>query len=243
MAESIAMATAALADGADVIVATPHQRDVMLRSSPEQVRALAAQLEEAVAQQSPGAAEGRLRIATGMECHIEPDLPDWVKEGKALTLDGTLFILTEPPITGWPPYVDTVLDRLIGAGLTPVLAHPERNVVLQKDSHMVRRLAAGGVLMQVTAGSFIGEHGKGAKRAAESWVRDGLVHCIASDMHGATGLRTPGLKSAFDHVARMLSSDAALLLFDVNPRALLAGRGLAQWPDSTVAGRPPTQAR
>ena len=221
--ESLAMARLAGEDGTEIILATPHQRDAMLGSSIQHVRNLVAQLNEGLEQQAgPG---GRpVRVMPGMENHIEPELPDWVESGKALTINDTRSILCEPPYTAYPPYADEVLFRLQLMRLVPIIAHPERNSVLRENQKRLRAMVERGMLLQISAGSFTGEYGPQVQRAAESLLQRGLVHAVATDMHGLAGPRSPILSEAYRRVADLAGDAQALRLFDETPRAIIQGR-------------------
>ncbi len=221
--ESIAMAHAAHEDGTSVIVATPHQRDVMLNATVEKARDLTGALNEALMRAATAGARPT-RILLGMENHIEPALPDWLDQGKALTLNRTRFILAEPPFTGNPKYVADVLERLILRRLVPVIAHPERNVVFQRRPKLLRDMIDAGMVMQVTAGSFTGAHGEAAQRAALSFLRHGLVHVAASDMHNSIGPRSPHMRAAVERVAELAGEENARMLFEDNPQSILEDR-------------------
>ena len=239
MQESLAMARLAGEDGTEIILATPHQRDVMLGSSIQNVQNLVAQLNEALEQEAgPG---GRpLRVLPGMENHIELNLPDWVEDGTALTINGTRFILCEPPYTAYPPYADEVLFRLQLMRFVPVIAHPERNTILAEDQKRLKAMVERGMLLQLSAGSFVGEYGPQVQRAAESLLRRGLVHAIGSDMHGTTGPRSPILSQAYRRVAELAGEEQASRLFDETPRMIIhghepradtaAGAARSRWP-------------
>ncbi len=223
MEESLAMARLARKDGTEIILATPHQRDVMLGSSIQTVKDLVAQLNEALDEEAgPG---GRpLRVLPGMENHIEPELPEWVENGTALTINGTRFILCEPPYTAYPPYADEVLFRLQLMRRVPVIAHPERNSVLRENHKRLRALVERGMLVQLSAGSLTGEYGPQAQRGAESLLKRGLVHVVASDMHGSEGPRSSILSVAYDRVVHLAGEAQAFRLFDETPRAIIHGR-------------------
>ncbi|MEX0762602.1 MAG: CpsB/CapC family capsule biosynthesis tyrosine phosphatase [Dehalococcoidia bacterium] len=222
MDDSVAMARAAAEDGTGVIVATPHQRDVMLNASVEKVRELAADL-DARMQRETTQGVPRVRILVGMENHIEPDLPDWVDQGIALPINGTRLILAEPPFTAYPRYVGEVLARLQMKRLIPVLAHPERNAEFQRHPGKLKELVERGMLVQVSAGSFTGAFGSTARRAAVTLMRRRLVHVVASDMHRVRGPRSPQLGAAFRRVARLAGERQARLLFETNPALILEG--------------------
>lgn len=223
MADSLEMARLAAADGTEIMVATPHQRDVMLGSSVRHVRNLVTEVNGRLrAEEAPD--NPVPRIILGMENHIEPGLPDWVEEGRALPIGDTRFILSEPPFTAYPSYVDEVLTRLRDLRLVPVLAHPERNVVLQRNLRRIKAMVEEGMFVQLSAGSFLGQFGRVAQRAAEQLVRDGIAHFVASDAHRPAAPRGPELTPAFERVRDLTDEETARELFDANPRMLLAGR-------------------
>ena len=221
--EAIEMALTAVEDGTRIIVATPHQRDVMLKGPGLNLRQVLSDFNSRLAQEGSATGRRRPRLLLGMENHIEPDLPEWVDQGLALPIAGTRFILSEPPFTAWPRYVDDVLGRLRMKRLVPVIAHPERNSEIQKDPRRLKAMIDDGMLTQVSAGSFTGVYGTAAQRSAESLVRQGLVHTVGSDMHHSEGPRGPSLSTAFLRVARMVGEETARLLFEEHPAMMLEG--------------------
>ena len=223
MAAALDIARRAAVDGTDIMVATPHQRDVMLGSSIQHVRDLVSEINGRLrAEEEPH--RPVVRVVMGMENHIEPGLPDWVEDGRALPIGNTRFILSEPPFSSYPDYVDDVLRRLQDLRLVPIIAHPERNAVLQRNAKKVRRMVEDGMFVQITAGSLLGDFGRLAQRLAEQLVRDGGAHFVASDTHRPVDARTPELTPAFNRVVELTNEARALELFDENPRMLLAGR-------------------
>lgn len=223
MEQTLAMARAAAADGTDIILATPHQRDVMLQSTIGEVPVLIDAINEALEEEtSPGTQP--LRVLPGMENHIELELPEWVERGLALPINGTRFILCEPPYTEYPPYADQVLFRLQLMRMVPIIAHPERNEDLRKSQSRLKEMIDRDMLMQVSAGSFIGEYGIEVQRAAESMLRSGLIHIVSSDMHGVAPPRSPVLSESFNRVAELAGEQTAFQLFDETPRRVIQGQ-------------------
>ena len=66
------------------------------------------------------------------------------------------YLLVETPYVGWPLDIEDRLFRLRAAGVTPVLAHPERNAEVQHRPDLLEPLVASGVLVQLTAGAVDG---------------------------------------------------------------------------------------
>ena len=69
----------------------------------------------------------------------------------------------------------THLFALRAEGITPVLAHPERNAEVQAHPNRLVELVDSGVLIQVTAASVDGRIGTRAEACGLRLVRDGLA--------------------------------------------------------------------
>ncbi|MCZ6539695.1 MAG: hypothetical protein O6922_07700, partial [Chloroflexi bacterium] len=80
-----------------------------------------------------------------------------------------------------------------------------------------------GVVVQIASGSLTGQNGTGARRAAEQFIRRGLAHVVASEMHAVESPRSPILSEAFDIVAELVDEREAIDLFETNPDMILEG--------------------
>lgn len=234
--ESLAMARMAARDGTDTIVATPHYRDMELeRQSPWMVRDLADTLNATLRSDSAQRNAPSVRIFTGMTNRLDTSLPDLVDAERAITLNRTSFLLVEPPFNRAPSYIEDVIGRLLTQRLVPILAHPERNIEFQRRPKRLQGLVNDGVVVQIAAGSLTGQNGAGAKRAAEQFVRRGIAHVVASEMHAVQAPRSPELSDAFDVVAELVDEQDAIDLFETNPDMLVQGRSPQREP--TVSPR------
>ena len=167
-----------------------------------------------------------MRILPGAEYRLEPDLPERLARGELLTLcDGGRFLLVELPAAFVPPYAERALYELQLQGVTPIVAHPERNAVFCRRPDLLQALVSRGVPAQVTAGSLTGMFGREIARAAFSFLGRGLVHLLASDAHSSAG-RPPVLSPALREVERRLGREEAFRLGVDNPQKVVAGRPL-----------------
>jgi len=229
--ESLAMARMAALDGTDTIVATPHYRDMELeRQSPRMVRDLADTLNAALRSDSAQRNAPSVRIFTGMTNRLDTLLPDLVDAESAITLNRTRFLLVEPPFNRAPAYIEDVIGRLLTQRLVPVLAHPERNIEFQRRPKRLQGLVDEGVVVQIAADSLTGQNGPGARRAAEQFIRRGIAHVVASEMHAVGPPRPPGLSDAFDIVAELIDEQGAIDLFETNPNMILEGHSPKREP-------------
>ena len=137
--EFVAMARAAAAGGTTVMLATPHRRDVTEDSSIAHLRELFANMVEELDAQGIG-----LSLTLGMENHLDEDLPEALARGAALPMNGTRYALVELPFFGHPDWVEPVLSDIQESGITPVLAHPERIELIQRDPDLLRDVRRAG---------------------------------------------------------------------------------------------------
>jgi protein-tyrosine phosphatase len=221
--DALEMARRCVREGVTAVAATPHVRDdyptsadVMLRT----VRAL---------QRALDAENVPLVVLPGAEVAVE-----WITrlhetELRRLALaGGGRYLLVETPYRGWPVDLLEQVLALRAAGFIPVLAHPERNPVVQATPSVLAPLVQGGTLVQVTAASLDGRLGAASRDTAQRLVASGLAHVIASDAHRPR-VRAAGLLAAVDAIrddalARWLVSDV--------PRALVQGGPLPPRPRS-----------
>jgi protein-tyrosine phosphatase len=216
--ETLAMARLAAADGTKTIVVTPHQLGAYAHNSSAQIRQRTRQLANFLhAHQVP------LQVLPGADVRIEAEMVGKLRRGTVLTLaDHGKHVLLELPHE-LCFQLHPLLHELRDGGMQGILSHPERNRGLMARPRAIRRMVADGCLMQVTAGSLVGNFGPASQRLAEWMVQRELVHFVASDAHGVAA-RRPRLSRAYMRVEQLAGRDAANRLFCLNPAAVVNGR-------------------
>lgn len=212
---SLAMARVAVADGIGTVVATPHWPLDQNTTAGPRVRELVAEAQERLA-----AAAIPLRVLPGHELAISWEMDAALAAGEALPLADSHFLLMETPYFGMPPYLRDLLFRLQSRGYRPILAHPERNPEVQQDPKILEELVDAGCLLQVNAGSVLGQFGGRTRRAAMKLLSLGWVQLLASDSHNPAG-RPPRLDEAAQVAARTIGSEAAQSLIGAGPFAVV----------------------
>ncbi len=221
--ESVAMLHMAAADGTTDIVATPHS-DLQYSFDPDVVTRKIEELRHA-------AGDG-VRIHRGCDFHLHYDnIQDALANPCKYAINHKRYVLVEFSDLLIARTTADVFFRMLSAGMTPIVTHPERNQLLQKRIDDLQSWAEQGVLLQVTAQSFFGRWGRDAKSFSDQLMRRNLVHFVASDAHN-TEHRPPLLREAYDYVAKNWGEPRAEALFVVNPRATLAGDAIEwDYPD------------
>lgn len=138
----------------------------------------------------------KIKILSGLEIYMHPNLPKLYKDKKIWGINHSEYILVELPMGQFPMYTEDVFYELMLLGAKPVLAHPERNLKIMKDYTLIANLIKQGVLMQVNAGSLLGDYGREVKKTAQEFVKRNMIHILGSDGHNITSRKTR-LKEAY----------------------------------------------
>lgn len=126
-------------------------------------------------------------LRMGYELAPRPGTVEFRADPARWRLPGTDVVLVDGPDdipmehdTGILDYV----DRVLAAGLRPVVAHPERRAFLfPGDRAFADALKTKGALLQVDSGALLGFDGPAVEAEAHRLLDEGLVDLVASDAH------------------------------------------------------------
>jgi protein-tyrosine phosphatase len=231
---SVAMARKAEDAGIVVVVATPHVRSDH-PNDPAGIEDAVRELNAALA-----AEEVELRVLSGAEVSLPKaaELDDNTLAGLCLGSGG--YLLVESPYRSSDIDLEGILEDVRARGFSPVLAHPERCPIFQRDPSRLARLVNGGVLCSITAASLAGRFGATVRKFSLELLYDGLVHDVASDAHDHLH-RPPDLLTGFESAeADVPGIRGQANWFTVTaPVAIVTGRQLPPPPDPPP--RPPVK--
>ena len=198
LAEGVSLCESALRHGTRVLFATPHVWPHLTLGDKREatVRATFEELRERV---PPG-----LVLRLGWELTPAAALLD--EDPERYRLEGTDLVLVEVPFTGATDLLLAFGDHVETAGLTPLVAHPERTEAVLARPVLAEELAERGWPLQVNASSLLGRHGPEPEELGWRFLRDGVATVVASDGHRAS--RPAHLDRAYE-----------LALAELGPRA------------------------
>ncbi len=209
------MARAAVADGTTIMACTPHFYPGVYDNHVDPIAAAVESL-----QGDLDRAAIPLRLVMGGDVHITPDLPGKIKRREVPTLNGSRYILVEPPHNILPPRIENIFFDLQAAGYQPILTHPERMRWIESRYDLIDQLHRSGVWMQLTASAITGGFGPRAKYWSLKMLRAGMVHIVASDAHNNVA-RPPGLATAFQDLCYIVGTREAHNLIQARPDSVL----------------------
>jgi protein-tyrosine phosphatase len=230
----LAMTRMASSDGITTIACTPHILPGVYNNPGPAIREAVAKLQESISE-----AGIPIALVTGADVHIAPDLGSQLRQGRALTLNDSRYLLLEPPHHVLPPRLEDLIFGLQAAGYVPILTHPERLSWVEGRYDLIQRLAYNNCLMQITAGSLVGQFGRRPRYWAERMLDDGLCHLLATDAHN-TGRRAPRMAEARTLVAQRLGEEEAANLVLRRPQGILNDLSPTELPATPQARAPQT---
>jgi tyrosine-protein phosphatase YwqE len=165
------------------VIATPHVMQAFYPLTPEVIRAKLERMQQ-------------LAYAHGLRVSLEAAAQYYLDEGFLALLrqrqpllcllprvGSSRYVLFETAFVTLPAKLLEAVDHLVKQGYTPVMAHPERCLYLQKDLTLVHELHRRNVLFQVDANSLTGYYSRNAQRMAERLIEENLVYFLGSDCH------------------------------------------------------------
>lgn len=217
--EALDMARMAAATGVTDIVATPHFQGEpgtleLLPLMQRQFRVLSSALTQA---------HIPVQLHPGAEVLCLPDTISLAVAHQLPTLAGTNYVLSEFYFDESYSFMDETLSEIADCGYKPVIAHPERYDVIQRDPRLLHRWARQGFVIQMNKGSVLGSFGSRVEQTANEILAMGLAHLFASDAHGCHS-RTPHMAALQQWVGELCEPEYAAILLEKNPRRLLNGR-------------------
>jgi protein-tyrosine phosphatase len=215
--EAVEMARIAVADGITEIVATPHTQNGLYINRADVILAAVKQFQTILNDRKI-----QLLLYPGSEVHIYENILEDIRSFRTLTLcNADRYVLLELPVLNIPIFTEMLFSQLRAMRITPIIAHPERNVVIQNNPDLLRKwILEYGVVTQLTADSIVGVMGSRLQKTAIQMVKHQFVHVIASDAH-SLARRRPVLQAAYQRLHTFVPE--LVPLFQNNARAILLG--------------------
>jgi protein-tyrosine phosphatase len=204
--EALAMSRFCVLDGITHVVATPHchRYTRLLRSD---ILPHVARLNEELSRagipltilagsevQVIETAAYRSDFEAGLHCHLG---------------DSRAFTLLEFPWKEelYPEDAPELISWLRRQGMTPIVAHPERQRFFEENRKRLRELVEAGAWLQVTVDSLLGNHGLAPQSFGETLLRSYSEAVLATDAHNLR--RCSGVAAGYVWVEERLGAQRA----------------------------------
>lgn len=124
-----------------------------------------------------------IKLYLGNEICIYNDIVDDLKSGKALTINGSNYVLIELLKSATFSNVFNVIHELRINGYIPIIAHAERYDYYMFDYEFFQRLIDMGCLLQGNYASLYGYYGPDCKKMLKYMLKKRMITFLVSDVH------------------------------------------------------------
>lgn len=215
--DSLELARLAVSEGVEHMVLTPHHRNGRYLNRKSEVLAAVQQLRK-----DYQAAGIPMKIYASQEIRINEQFFDDLYNDDLLPLDESgKYYLIEFPTANIPDYAWSLINEMLNQGITPVIAHPERNHVFAKDMNLLQEYIEAGCVAQITSSSYVGLYGEKLHEISNQMIDLNLVHILASDVHHMKH-RPINLEKAFALLEKEHGSEM-VTYFKENARSIFNG--------------------
>lgn len=189
--------------GVDDVWLTPH----IMEDCPNEPYELKERFEELCEAYAKTEGGRKIKLHLAAENMIDSLFVKRLESGNLLTYgDKGDELLVETSYAQAPYRFKIILQDIRKAGLTPVLAHPERYRYMEYDDYFT--LHEQGVKFQLNITSLSGAYGPEAKERAEYLLEEGLYTYQGSDLHSLSAFkRAITEKSVRKRISRILNSE------------------------------------
>ncbi|ANE47062.1 hypothetical protein SY83_13195 [Paenibacillus swuensis] len=228
MEDAMNMAEAAFKDGIRTLIATPHHANGTYWNEADAVSVAVETLNLKLQERAIN-----LTILPGQEVRVYDALLDDLDAGKVRTLNGSRYILLEFSSARIPRNISELMHELRIMGITPVIAHPERNAEISAEPDKLQRLVEDGALAQITTHSLLGGFGDKIQKVSYDLCRSNLIHFVSSDAHNLTH-RPFRMTEAYAGIAARLG-DTYVEYYKQNAQLLAGNEDIEAWPIKQAA--------
>ena len=197
------------------VIVTPHYRPEMFEPSMKRVIYSYRHLRDI-------AYDMGVSMSLGCEYYRNEQIIDHMDNRKRPSMAGSRYVLIEFSMNDLFPTIRNYVYELITHGYQPIIAHVERYFCCQK-MEKIQELKDMGALVQVNAGSVLGEEGWKLKKFCLDLMKKDLVDFVASDTHN-TSDRKLNLKKCASFVTKKMGKQYAERIFFNNPLIILKNR-------------------
>lgn len=160
-----------------------------------------------------------IELCTGHEVRLSHQLLSLYDTRNIHTLANSNYLLIELPSNWIPLYTFHVIEELVNAGITPIIAHPERNKDIFENPQKLEKLIERGAVTQMTAGSLAGAFGRTIQTFSLHLIQANCIHTYGSDVHNMT-TRAYCFQKGLSFLERKKQSHHVEMLLENNKRVV-----------------------
>jgi protein-tyrosine phosphatase len=220
MEQTKRMLKIAYSEGIRSIIATPHYRS----GGENKDFAYLDEMKQKV-QEEALLIDSNFKIYLGNELYYSEGIIEDLQAERALTLDGTRFVLVEFLPCCEYRQIQSAIHNFLLSGYVPIIAHAERYLCLVQDYRRIQELIQAGAYIQMNISGLIGGITNKQSNFCKKLIKKELVHFIGTDAH-SDNHRAPYAEKGLKVMSKKWGIEVANTIAYENPTLLLENKYL-----------------
>ena len=162
-----------------------------------------------------------VELFLGNEIFLDEYILEDLKSGNCCTMNSSKYVLIEIPRNDSINNLNDIIFKLTSKGIIPIMAHPERYIIVSKNRNILNEWINLGVLLQVNFESIGGKYGPNAKKNVKYILKNNLAAFLGGDIHHANSEYFDSFEKNKKKIIKLVGENKYNELTNVNPMKML----------------------
>lgn len=165
-----------------------------------------------------------IKLYYGNEVFVENNMLELLEKKEISTINNSNYLLFELPMNNKYNGINNLIFELKSKGIQPIIAHPERYLIIQNDPTLITKMLDQGALFQANIGSFYGHYGKKAQETAYLLLKHNMISFISSDIHHKDDQFYENIEYVKNKLKKYISQEKIEDLFKNNAKKVIENK-------------------
>ena len=162
-----------------------------------------------------------VNVYLGNEVFVNNNLIELLEKQEIHSLNNSKYLLIELPMNTEIKNIKDILYELKIKGITPIIAHPERYELVQKNINYIKELIEEGAILQANYGSIIGIYGNKAKQTIKKLLKQNLITLLGTDIHYPNNKIYLNFDKITKKIKKIIGEEKFIEISKTNPKKIL----------------------
>lgn len=158
-----------------------------------------------------------LDLFLGNEIFLDENILNNLKNGECCTINSSKYVLIEIPRNDNINNLNELIFQLKNKGLVPILAHPERYMIVKENPNVLDDFIERGLLLQINFESISGKYGNSSKKLVKYILKNNLASFIGGDIHHENSIFFNNFKKNKKKIIKIIGEQKFKELIYTNP--------------------------
>lgn len=167
-----------------------------------------------------------LELFLGNEIFLDENILNELKNGNCCSLNSGKYVLIEIPRNDEILKLDEIIFELKNKGLVPIMAHPERYMVIKQNYEILDKWLDQGMILQINYESILGKYGKESEKLVKYILKNNKASLIGTDIHHEDSMFFNNFLKCKKKIIKLIGEEKFMELTEINPEKILNNKDI-----------------